>query len=84
LAEAGGLTDRGVLRRISVGRRGPGGKMIIKQYNLDEYIKNGKVEANPRIEPGDVLLFDEKRELTVATISQILSSALLIDTLIRR
>ncbi|MBV6458513.1 MAG: hypothetical protein HONBIEJF_01643 [Fimbriimonadaceae bacterium] len=84
LAEAGGITERGTLRRVHIGRKGEDGKIVITQYNLDEYIKSGKLTANPRIEPGDVVMFDEKRELNISTISQVISSALLLDSLFRR
>jgi len=84
LAEAGGITERGTFRRVHIGRKGADGKIAIAQYNLDEYIKNGKLTANPKIEPGDVVMFDEKRELNISTISQVISSALLLDSLFRR
>lgn len=83
LALAGGLNERGSLRRVYV-MRPEAGKMKVRQYNLDEYLKDGKKESNPDLQPGDVVLFGQPKGLNLDSLSRVLSSALLIDNLFRR
>lgn len=84
LAESGGLSGRGTLRRVFVAHPGPDGKMKVAQYNLDEYLKDGKLEANPEIFPGDCILFGQPKGITMASISQFMSGALLLENLVNR
>ncbi|MBI5707444.1 MAG: SLBB domain-containing protein [Armatimonadetes bacterium] len=81
LARCGGLTQDGTLRRIQILRPGADGKYAAKLYNLDEFIKRGDLTANPEVLPGDVVLFGEPKGLTLRTLAQFLSGALLFDTL---
>lgn len=83
LATAGGLSERGSLRRAYV-LKPENGKMVARQYNLDEYLKDGKLEANPKLAPGDVVLFGQPKGITAQGISQVLSGALILDNLFRR
>ncbi len=81
LAESGGINARGVLRRISVARPSAEGKFVVTQYNLDEFLKDGKQAANPEIRPGDMVLFTTSRGITVNTAVQALSAAFLLQNL---
>lgn len=81
LAESGGIKDRGVLRRISVARPSAEGKFVVTQYNLDEFLKDGKQAANPEIKPGDMILFTTSRGITANTAVQALSAAFLFQNL---
>lgn len=83
LAAARDLTDKGSHRRVYV-MRPQAGKMKVAQYNLDEYLKDGKMESNPQILPGDVILFGEPKGLTLDAASRVLSGALLLDNLLKR
>lgn len=81
LALAGGLSPTGTLRRMYISRPARDGKAVTTEYNLDEFLKDGKASANPVIQPGDVLLFSKSRETTISVASQILSSLLLVSAL---
>lgn len=82
LSATGGLRDRGSLRRAYV-LSNEGGKAITRQYNLDEFLKDGKLEANPVLKPGDVVLFGQPKGITVQNASQLLSGALLVNSLFK-
>lgn len=84
LALSGGLSATGSLRRVYLARATPSGKVAITQYNVDEYLKLGKLEANPIIEPDDVVLFGQPKGITIDSLSSVLSPIILIDTLFRR
>lgn len=87
LALSEGLTDKGSLRRVVLARFTPDGKMAIQQFNLDEYLKDGKLESNPVIQPDDVLLFGTPKGITlnsVVTAGQVLTPLVILDSLFRR
>ncbi len=83
LAAAGGLVSRGTLRRVYLARPGSDGKAVVKQFHLDEYLKDGKLESNPILKPGDCLLFGQPKGVTIAGATQVLSSFVLFETLVR-
>lgn len=83
LALAGGLSLKGTLRRVSLIRVGSDGKFMSQNFNLDEFLKDGKKEANPVLKAGDILLFGEPKGITLGNVSQIVSTALLLDRLVR-
>lgn len=83
LAQAGGLDPRGTLRRVYVLTR-EGDRMVTKQYNLDEFLKDGKLESNPKLKAGDAVLFGEPQGVTLQTLTQVLTTTLLLDNLINR
>ncbi|HXH61701.1 MAG TPA: SLBB domain-containing protein [Fimbriimonadaceae bacterium] len=84
LAAAGGLADKGTLRRVYLARPGADGKIVIQQFNFDEYLKDGSLGSNPEIQPGDSLLFGQPKGVTLGNAIQALSAALLINQLIRK
>ncbi len=84
LSLGGGLSGRGTLRRVYLSRPGPDGRGIITEFNLDEYLKDGKDSANPVLEPGDAVLFGQPKGLTLGSVGQALSSFVFLDTLVRR
>jgi len=84
LAAAGGLNGAGSLLRVAVLRATPEGTYVPRFYNLDEYLKRGLAEANPRLEPGDTVLFGTPRGFNVNTALQVLPSLLVVDSLLRR
>ena len=61
----------------------PNGKPVVTQYNLDEYLKDGKQAANPTIYPGDAILFSNAKTPGLALATEVLSSLLVINTLVR-
>ncbi|MBX3119931.1 MAG: SLBB domain-containing protein [Fimbriimonadaceae bacterium] len=81
LALAGGLRSGGTYRRVYLARPDKNGKVQITQFNLDEYLKDGKLESNPILQPGDSLLFGRPNGLSFAAAGQIISSFILIDSL---
>ena len=82
LAAGGGLTEKGSLRRAYV-LKPENGKLVTRMYNLDEYLKDGKAEANPKINPGDVVLFGQPKGITASSITQALSGVLVFQNLFR-
>lgn len=83
LAAAGGLASRGTLRRVYLARPGRDGKTLVKQFHLDEYLKDGKAESNPVLQPGDCLLFGQPKGITLGGATQVLSSFVLFESLVR-
>lgn len=83
LAAAGGLSGRGVMRRISLARPDANGKYVVTQYNLDEFLKDGKTAANPELRPGDMVLFGQSKGLSISSAMQALSAAFLFQSLTR-
>ena len=84
LADAGGLSQQGTLRRVVLIRPGKDGKLAVKQqFNLDEYLKDGTLESNPVVQPGDLLYFGQPNGITVNAALQAASAALLLQTLFR-
>lgn len=82
LAEAGGLGPKGTYRRAYLARAGADGKMVMRQFNLDEFLKDGKVESNPLLQPGDCILFGQSNGLSFGAANQVLSSFILLNTLV--
>lgn len=83
LAMAGGLNEKGTFRRVYLMHPVPNSKPTIVQFNLDEFLKDGKMASNPLIQPGDSLLFGQPRGLTLASVGQILSSFVVLNSLAR-
>jgi protein involved in polysaccharide export with SLBB domain len=80
LAEAGGLTNRGSFRRVFVSHPDASGKIMVTAFNLDEYLKDGKLASNPEIQPGECILFGQPKGFTLASATQVLSGALLFES----
>lgn len=83
LALADGLSPQGTFRRVYLARPDKSGKVQITQFNLDEYLKDGKLESNPILQPGDSLLFGRPNGMSFAAVGQIISSFVLVDNLTR-
>lgn len=83
LSLSGGLVERGSLRRVIIVTP-ENGKMVAKSYNLDEFLKDGRLESNPEVAPGSVILFGQPRGITFQSVGQILNAALLLESLLRR
>ncbi|MHB8635081.1 MAG: polysaccharide biosynthesis/export family protein [Fimbriimonadaceae bacterium] len=76
LVRVNGLAGDGSLRRAVLVRRGADGKyFVFKKFNLDEFLKDGKIAANPVLEPGDVLYFGTPKGLSSQGIIQLISAA---------
>ena len=82
LALAGGLSSKGTLRRVHLMRADASGKLTPRVFHLDEFLKDGKREANPEIRPGDILLFGEPKGFTLQQVGQVISAAFLIDSIV--
>ena len=83
LAEVGGLSTKGTLRRVYLARPDAYGKTVIRQFNLDEYLKDGRLESNPELQSGDCLLFGQPNGLSFNALQQFLTSTVLIHNLSR-
>ena len=84
LAASGGLTEKGSYRRVFVMHPEATGKPTVRQYNIDEYLKDGKEASNPILQPGDSALFSPPKGLTLSGVTQVLSSYVIFGSLIRR
>ncbi len=84
LAMAQGLNPKGTHRRAVLLRAGADGKYKALQFNLDEFLKDGKIESNPMMQPGDVLFFGTPKGIDTSAITQLLSSAILLQSLTGR
>jgi len=84
LALSGGLAEKGTLRRVYLARANWDGRLVVSQFNLDEFVKDGNLEANPILQPGDVLLFGQPKGIALSNLSQVISGALLVESLLRR
>lgn len=84
LGLAGGLSSKGTFRRVYLARAGADGKTKVTQYNLDEFLRDGKDASNPILQPGDTLLFGQPRGVTLSGITQVLSSAILFESITRK
>ena len=80
LADADGLSGRGSFRRITIARPDSTGKIKVEQYNLDEFLKDGKLASNPEILAGDCILFGEPKGMTFGNVTQALSGAILLQS----
>ena len=83
VAEAGGTNANGTLTRVSVGRAGPDGRLVVKTYRLDKFIKSGDEKENPLLQPRDVVYVDSTRGLTFQSAASAISAALLLNSVFR-
>jgi protein involved in polysaccharide export with SLBB domain len=81
ITQAGGLGANGVFRRITIVRPGPDGRPKPTQYNLDEFLKDGKLEANPILQPGDAIYVGTSKGLTLGSVTKAVSSLILLEAL---
>lgn len=81
LAKAHGIGGKGTLRRVTLLRAGPDGKVLATRFNLDEFLKDGRVESNPRLQVGDVLFFGEPKGINLNTLGQLGQVAFYFDAL---
>jgi protein involved in polysaccharide export with SLBB domain len=82
LARAGGLVSAGTLRRVVIVRYGSDGKAKATRFNLDEFLKDGKVAANPEIEPGDFLFFGTPKGISFIDVENGLSTFVVLSTIL--
>ncbi len=82
LAKAGGLDGKGTMRRVYLARADENGKTQITQFHLDDFLKDGRLESNPELRPGDYLLFGQPKGVTLAGAIQAISGGMLLNSLI--
>ncbi|MCW5936501.1 MAG: SLBB domain-containing protein [Fimbriimonadaceae bacterium] len=81
LALAGGLNQRGTLRRAVVVRADSFGHLAGHRYDLDRYLRDGVGDQNPLLQPGDVVYFDKTQTTDWADLLRILQSVYFFDRL---
>ncbi|MBL8087861.1 MAG: SLBB domain-containing protein [Chthonomonas sp.] len=84
IAMAGGVREGGSLRRVYLARAQKDGKIAISEFNLDEYLKSGKQDANPVIQADDVVLVGNSKSLLLDDLNRLLSPLILLDALLKR
>jgi hypothetical protein len=65
-------------------RFGEDGLPRLIKFNLDEFYKDGKGEANPLVLPGDTLVVAPKQEFSVSSVASILAGLFSLDRILRR
>ena len=81
VAQSGGVAVGGSLTRVSLGRPGPDGRLLVKTYRLDKFIKDGDETSNPLLQPNDVVYIDTTRGIGFQSVVSGISAALLLNTL---
>lgn len=76
---AGGLRQNGTYRHVVVLRPTDSGKYEAKKYDLDKYLKGGDATNNPKIEPGDIVFFDQTSGTLLNDILRVVPSLILLD-----
>ncbi|MCW5939049.1 MAG: polysaccharide biosynthesis/export family protein [Fimbriimonadaceae bacterium] len=85
LAAAGGSHPQvSTDRRMVIVRFGEDGLPRLIKFNLDEFYKDGKAEANPLVLPGDTLVVAPKQEFSVSSVASILAGLFSLDRILRR
>ena len=84
VSEGGGTDNRGTYHRVYLGRRDESGKVVVSEYRLAAFMKDGDLTQNPELLPGDVVMVGEVKGMTLANVSSILSNALLLNSLFGR
>lgn len=83
-AAARGLNPRGSTRRAVLMRPGADGKYKGTVFHLDEFLKDGKIAANPELKAGDILYFGRPNGMSLRELLQFASPLILIDSLFQR
>ncbi len=83
LAAAGGLDERGSMRRVYLYHANPNGTPSLQEFNLDEFLKDGKQSSNPEVLSGDALLFGEPKGLTLGGAFQLLNAYIFLHTVVK-
>ncbi|MDI9636796.1 polysaccharide biosynthesis/export family protein [Kamptonema cortianum] len=81
LGRANGLMLNGTLRRVMLARKDDKGEFKVMEFNLDEFLKDGKLEANPTLQPGDFLVFGQPKGFTADTLLRVIPSIILLQNL---
>ena len=82
LARAGGLSSKGTMRRVYLARPDADGKTQIEMFHLDDFLKFGKQESNPVVQPGDYLMFGQPKGVTLSGAIQAISGGILLNSLV--
>ena len=77
------MLTNGSMRRVVIARPGPDGKVVAKEYNLDEYVKDGNLKANPEVMPDDVVMFGYPKGIAIDQLYNILSPLLILNSVFR-
>ncbi|HKW13113.1 MAG TPA: polysaccharide biosynthesis/export family protein [Candidatus Krumholzibacteria bacterium] len=81
ILQAGGPTDRANLSSVHLIRPGNGSKAETYNIDLNEFLKHGKMDSNPKLKPGDTVTVQNKG-FTGRDISLILSFVTALGTLV--
>jgi polysaccharide export outer membrane protein len=81
ILQAGGPTDRANLSSVHLIRPGTGAKAETYNIDLNEFLKHGKMESNPKLKPGDTVTVQNKG-FSGRDVSLILSFVTALGTLV--
>ncbi len=84
LAEAGGLVAGGTYRRLTIVRGSASGKVTTINVNLDDYLKQGKLEANPLLQPEDVILMGTAKSTLIEDLTRPITAFFLFQNLFKK
>ena len=83
IGASGGLDPSGSLHRVTL-MTNEGGKLVAKEYHLDKFVKDGDLSQNPALKDDDVVFVGTPKGITLQGVSQALSGALVVESLLRR
>ncbi len=84
IGEAGGPNSRGSFHHVYLARKDERGKLVSKDYQLDNFLKSGDLSQNPEIQDGDVVMMGQPRGFDQATVSQALYIGILFNSVFKR
>lgn len=70
-------------RRMVIARFDDKGKLSLIKFNMDEFYKRGKKEANPEIRPGDTLFVAPNDEFSLSQAAAVLTGLFSLNRIIR-
>ena len=83
IARAGGEILDGTLTRVFVGQRAEDGRVVVREYRLDKFLKDGDLSQNPKVDAGDVVYLGSTKGITLSGVTQALSGALILTNIFR-
>ncbi|MEK7282649.1 MAG: SLBB domain-containing protein, partial [Acidobacteriota bacterium] len=76
ISRAGGFSAKGYMKGVVVLKRGEGGKAEMKIANFKEMFKEGDLEADVPLAPGDIVFVPRRAIATLQEVMSIISPAL--------
>jgi polysaccharide export outer membrane protein len=76
IARAGGFTSKGYMKGVVVLKRGPDGRADMRVADFKEMFKEGRLEADVELQPGDIVFVPRRAIATLQELFSIINPAL--------